>query len=247
VNCVAFHPNGRTLATASDVWDVQTGEQIHIRERKAKRFGVSYHPQGEILAICGDAGVGLYNADTGQLLQTLEGHFGAVGAVTFSKSGKWLATASEDGTVLVWDVATGKPLGRMSTNTPANHVAISSDEKWLVASNRNGRQVRCLDLATMTDRGTIHESFDWIHAVAFHPSNEYFAVAARDGSIDFVELASGSVVRRVRGHDTRVWTVAFHPNGRQLVSAGAGVKSRHGTSRTAPITSSTGRAAFGAG
>ncbi len=45
--------------------------------------------------------------------RTLSGHTGAVGAMTFSPDGKMLATGAADGTVRLWDPATGKELARL--------------------------------------------------------------------------------------------------------------------------------------
>ena len=45
---------------------------------------------------------------TGQEKATLEGHEGGLESVAFSPEGKLLASSSQDGTVRLWVVATGK-------------------------------------------------------------------------------------------------------------------------------------------
>jgi WD40 repeat protein len=50
----------------------------------------------------------LWEAATGKLLATLQGHTGNVYSVAWSPDGKTLASAPDDRTVKLWDVAAGK-------------------------------------------------------------------------------------------------------------------------------------------
>jgi len=94
------------------------------------------------------------------LLRVLTGHLGAVNAVAISPDDSWLASGGADGTVRIWDLATGQGhvlisrhrarvslIRRFSRQDhlatghegPVLAVAFSSDGKWLVSGDDDGK------------------------------------------------------------------------------------------------------------
>ena len=72
---------------------------------------MQYSPDGKLIATALDDGTAqVWDANSGQLLHTLIGHFAGLGSIAFSPDGTQLATASQDGTAIIWDTATGRQL-----------------------------------------------------------------------------------------------------------------------------------------
>ena len=112
VRSLTFSPDGQTVASAGwdktiRLWDVTTGTLQHTL--KGHRDGinsVAFSPDGRTLA--GDYGssVRLWDTATGLLQHTLEGgHTSEINSVAFSPDGRTLASASWDGTIVLWTVA----------------------------------------------------------------------------------------------------------------------------------------------
>ena len=99
-------------------------------------------PEGRLVASGSgfeDSNIRIWDATTGRLLEVVRGHTGWVGALLFSKDGKWLVSAASDQTIRFWDVNTWSEMKLLRGHTDEVHgLAISESAQLLASVSRNG-------------------------------------------------------------------------------------------------------------
>jgi WD40 repeat protein len=141
-------PDGRYVAsgdTASrtlKVWDAAAGVEVVSIESGLRARSAVFSPDGLSLA-AGDLDVArpdvtdydirLWDSRTGKLLATLRGHAAAAAGLAWSPNGKRLASASRDGSLKIWDTASGRELLTLFAGSQPMAPAFSPDGNRLAA------------------------------------------------------------------------------------------------------------------
>ncbi|MUG95108.1 hypothetical protein F7734_23195 [Scytonema sp. UIC 10036] len=225
VNAVAFSPDGKYLATASDdntarVWNAASGKEVFLLKHEDKVNAVAFSPDGKYLATASDDNTArVWNAASGKevfLLKHNPDEITNVTNITFSPDGKYLTTSDRDKTVKVWNATNGKEVFRLKLEYVGDDVVFSPNSKYLVTAGSDnaawvwevtsGKQVTRLQ----------HEGR--VSSVDFSPDGKYLATASWDKTAKVWEATSGKEIIRIR-HDATLSVVAFSPDGKYLVTA----------------------------
>lgn len=154
-------------------------------------------------------------------LQTLVGHESSVSSVAFSADGRWLASASEDGTAKIWDSANGSCVltlydvcksdnGRLKIFSWGidGAVAFSANSFWLAWGSSRGT-IHILDLATRTFLHTMSGHTRGISSVVFSRDNSKIASTSLDKTTKIWDARKGICLHTLRDQFLDVRPVAF--------------------------------------
>jgi len=134
-------------------------------------------PDGETFVIGGEEGkLALWHTHHSGLPTMLAGHKGRICSIAFSPDGKWIASASWDSTIGLW-----QPNGRnirflRGHNGLVWDVAFSRDGRTLASSADDGT-IKLWNLASMQAAATLHGHDGPVSSVAFSPNGNDLASA----------------------------------------------------------------------
>ncbi|KAI0919292.1 hypothetical protein AcV5_002248 [Taiwanofungus camphoratus] len=149
------------------------------------------------------------------------GDTGGICALAYSPNGLYIATGSEDKTIIIWEVNTSQRLRECTHHDDTiGSVAFSPDSTELVSGSRDGLVI-IWTVATGQPRAILEGHRGFVHSVAYSPDGSKIASASVDFTVRIWNAATGTPRAVSSGHRALVMLVAFSPNGRWIVSGSA--------------------------
>ncbi|KAI0922265.1 hypothetical protein AcW2_007006 [Taiwanofungus camphoratus] len=151
----------------------------------------------------------------------LDEHTGGVCALAYSPDGQYIASGSEDATVIIWEAQTGQRLRTCTEHSDTVcSLAFSPDSKELVSGSRDNLVI-IWTIATGDARAILEGHRGFIYCVAYSPDGKTVASASVDFTVRTWDTVTGTQRAVAIGHTAIVMLVAFSPDGRRIVSASA--------------------------
>jgi serine/threonine protein kinase len=158
----------------------------------------------------------------GTLFHTYRGHRDVVLGVASSGDGAYVASASKDTTVQVWDTATGGNHAAAYTGHTAAVMSVSwsPDQAHIVSGGAdNTARVWLTSNASMVFAYTSHGAA--VNAVGWSPDGTRIASGSSDKTVQVWNAADGSNPYVYSGHTDAVYALAWSPDGSHIASGGA--------------------------
>jgi WD40 repeat protein len=163
----------------------------------------------------------------GEELLTIRGHSAAVNGVAFSPGGRYLVSASWDGTAKIWDWNRRQGGRQLPSAGQNSHVSFSPDSRRLVVATHDGLlsrrlpgQVAIWDPATGRKLRVLAERPAGFRAAVFSPDGRRIA-GDWDNTVKLWDAETGRELATLTGHQDAVTRLAWSPDGSRLASASA--------------------------
>ncbi|MDX2078015.1 MAG: protein kinase [bacterium] len=139
------------------------------------------------------------DSDTSTPIQVFLGHNSPIWDMAVNPDGTRLVSGAEDGTLIVWDVATGAILHRIQNAHDNIIYAVAfSPSGTILATGGADNLVRFWDVTTGTplaDATPMHTN--WVSALAFSPTGKQLVSGGADSTLVFWDMADFSPIQSV--------------------------------------------------
>ena len=186
VTSMAFTKDGRFVAipvtelNRVDLWDLESRRKVGSLPCWRPRTVAISRDQRWLITAGDSSKVTVFDFDTRRAVNIeADGHDGWVTKVRFARDGRSMASASYDGSVIVWDVATGVPSARLAhgQGNLVTGLAMSPDGGMIVTSTLADRTMRVWKRTTqqfvMNQKRQLKENANWFD-IKFSPDGSRF-------------------------------------------------------------------------
>ncbi|CAK72861.1 unnamed protein product (macronuclear) [Paramecium tetraurelia] len=149
-------------------------------------------------------------------LNKLDGHSQGVNLVCFSPDGKSLASCSDDNSIILWDIKTGKMKQIVKGKGVVKSLCLSPNNTTLAFSRK--QCVYLWNLKTRKQKAKLDGHLDEIRSVCFSQDGTTLASSSYDKSIRLWDVKIKQQKAKLDGHSNRVYSVNFSPDGTTLAS-----------------------------
>ena len=223
VNAAVLLKDGRAATAGADgriaIWT--PGKQrpdITLDGHDAPIAALALSPDGATLASAAwDHTVRLWPL-AGGAARVIEGHSQNVNGVAFTADGRTLVSVSYDQTVRIWPLEQNAAPMVVNMKAPLNSVAVSNEGE-IIAAGADGK-IYFLD-RTGKRNGLVQLGFIPIVAMAMSIDGALLAAADIRGLVAIIDRKTRTVINRLVGPGFPIWSVAFMPDNRTLLTGGA--------------------------
>uniref|UniRef100_A0A674D376 Apoptotic protease-activating factor 1 n=1 Tax=Salmo trutta TaxID=8032 RepID=A0A674D376_SALTR len=221
VKCSTWSADGRTIICAArNAVFVKTAAML-LEIRTSRLSTVQYcHacPSSNLVAIAlSHYAVELWDIETSKKMADCSGHLSWVHGVQFSPDGSLLLSCSDDQTVRVWETNRVHTSSAVCLKRDSDVLFNNGDITVVAADNRNRLQVRNGRTGAVMFQSEDQKSR--IRCTAICSQTSAVGLGREDGTIQVLEVPSGTSLATLQGHTRTVLHCQFTPEGHTLITS----------------------------
>ena len=153
-------------------------------------------------------------------LRFLQGHTDAVQNVAISPDGKMIASASDDGTVKLWQLEGDNPMPIREIRDQGGWVrAVVFLSNQQIATAGQDKNIKIIDVTTGKVVKTLSGHTNLVNNLAIASAQDLLASGSYDSTINLWHISTGKLRRSLTGHTDKVLSLGISADGKLLASA----------------------------
>lgn len=230
VHALAFHPNGRMVASAGfrvvKLWE----QPANVQTLKTGLGGVAadaaiHAEKGLVVFGTKQNSISVRTLADGKEVKKLEGHTGSVNGVAFTPDGTQVVSGSADKTFRVWSLESGEVVRQLETAAPIHDVCLTPDGTHIITVHED-KIIRVWTTAAPAEAPPEGETEKPVKEIPGHGNvvtsiclvgEQQFATGSTDNTVRIWNLTNWAAVRSMN-HAGPVVSVAAAADGLAIVS-----------------------------
>lgn len=152
-------------------------------------------------------------------IKTIEGHKDDINAAVFSPNDRYIASASKDMTIKIWDSETGNCIQTLEHKESVTDVVYCPNGEYILSTTNDGV---CMLWKVSTGQ-CIHSSEGRVirgaYGVFSYDGKCFVTTSKNNKNVKIWDTSTGQCIQTIEGHGAKVCTAAFCPNRNFIVIA----------------------------